>query len=68
MRVLANQSRAAAELGAAGAKLDPQLKIPLIVEVKQNGGALPRKRRLRRPRDTEQPELEVSCSENRLRK
>jgi hypothetical protein len=65
MRVLANQSRAAAELRASEAKLDPQLKIPLIVEVKQSGGAVQRKRRVRRPRDTEQPELEVPCSEKK---
>jgi len=63
MRVLANQSRAAAELGASGAKLDPQLQIPLIVEVKQSGDAVQRKRRVRRPRDTEQPELKVSCED-----
>ena len=50
MRVLENLAKLAADRGArpepAGA--DPQLKMPLIVEVKRAVGAKPRVRRVRR--------------------
>jgi hypothetical protein len=60
MRVLENLAKLAAGRGArpepAGA--DPQLKMPLIVEVKGTAGAKPRLRRARRRPRADQPDLD----------
>lgn len=57
LRVLENQARlAAARDAAAGQRGDPQIKMPLIVEVKAQEGAKQRIRRSRSKRPT-QPEF-----------
>jgi hypothetical protein len=57
MRVLENQAKTAAERSPADRNgRDPQLKIPLIVEVKRSA-TKPPPRRTRRKQDTGQPNL-----------
>jgi hypothetical protein len=57
MRVLENQAKLAAEHSASDRNgRDPQLKMPLIVEVKR-GATKPTPRRTRRKQDTGQPNL-----------
>lgn len=58
MRVLENQAKIAAERSASGRTgRDPQLKMPLIVEVKRSATTKPPARRTRRKPDTGQPDL-----------
>jgi hypothetical protein len=57
MRVLENQAKIAAERSASvGNARDPQLKIPLIVEVKRSATKPPPRRTRRKP-DPGQPDL-----------
>ena len=57
-RVLKNQTRIAAErIGSDQDRRDPQLKIPLIVEVKRSANAKQPARRTRRKSETDQPDL-----------
>jgi hypothetical protein len=57
-RVLEYQAKAATEQSAATpGPSEPQLKIPLIGEVKRSDGAPPPKRRRRRAQKHVQPEL-----------
>jgi hypothetical protein len=57
MRVLENQAKTAAERSPSDRNgRDPQLKIPLIVEVKRSA-TKPPPRRTRRKQDTGQPNL-----------
>ena len=57
LRVLENQAKLAAERdAAAGKRRDPQMKMPLIVEVKAPEGARQRVRRSRSKRPA-QPEF-----------
>jgi hypothetical protein len=58
MRVLANQSKAAAAAQTVDPTADPQLKIPLIGEVKPSTNATQQKRRAPRAHKTKQAELE----------
>jgi hypothetical protein len=59
MRVLQNQMKLAAERGVATrvGHADPQMKMPLIVEVKGNAATKPRVRRSRGGSRKGQPEL-----------
>jgi hypothetical protein len=59
MRVLQNQAKLAAERSApaAPAAHDPQLRMPLIVEVRPGGSANQPSRRVRRRSTTDQPDL-----------
>jgi hypothetical protein len=56
MRVLENQARIAAERAVAENGADPQMTMPLIVEVKNDPARL-RRRRQRRKAKPEQPHL-----------
>jgi hypothetical protein len=57
LRVLENQAKLAArDVAASGQCGDPQMKMPLIVEVKTQEGARQRARRARAKRPT-QPEI-----------
>jgi hypothetical protein len=55
MRVLENQARLAAERGAAN---NPQMQMPLLVEVKSKADVRPTVRRPRRKARLEQPDLD----------
>jgi hypothetical protein len=59
MRVLENQAKLAAQRSAPAAQeqRDPQLRMPLIVEVRPGGNANQPSRRARRRSATEQPDL-----------
>ena len=59
LRVLENQARLAADRGTSPAerRVDPQLRMPLIVEVKAAAGAKPRSRRSRGKTRGEQSDL-----------
>ena len=59
LRVLENQARLAADRGTSPAerRVDPQLKMPLIVEVKAAAEAKPRSRRSRGKTRGEQSDL-----------
>jgi hypothetical protein len=58
MRVLENLTKVAAEQTApAQQRRDPQLKIPLIGEVKRGRAQKPSSGRARRKSDTDQPDL-----------
>jgi hypothetical protein len=59
MRVLENQTKLAAARGVPAERraADPQLRIPLIVEVKEPAGTKQRARRPRGKARTEQPDL-----------
>jgi hypothetical protein len=59
MRVLENQVKLAAGQGVTAEQrgVDPQLKIPLIVEVKEPAGSKQRVRRSRGKARAEQPDL-----------
>jgi hypothetical protein len=56
LRVLENQAKLAARDVAASGQRDPQMKMPLIVEVKAPEGARQRTRRARAKRPA-QPEI-----------
>ena len=57
-RVLKNQTRIAAErIDSDQDRRDPQLRMPLIVEVKQSSNEKRRARRTRRKSETDQPDL-----------
>ena len=57
MRVLEHQERIAAKSMSAANSLDPQRKIPLIVEVKGSGGSKRPVRRSRRKLGADQPDF-----------
>ena len=56
IRVLENQAKLAAEKAAQPGS-EPQLRMPLLVEVKCNAAAKPQPRRSRSRSRTEQPDL-----------